>query len=49
MPAPADPGPRRSLDEPPPVGRTWPRVYAFVLGVLALNIVLLYLLMRTFS
>ena len=30
------------LDEPPPVLRTWPRVYRFVLGYLAALIALLW-------
>jgi len=31
------------IDEPPPVLRTWPRVYAFVLCYLAVVIGLFYL------
>ena len=36
-------------DEPPPFLRTWPRVYAAVLGWLALLIVLFYLFTRAYS
>jgi hypothetical protein len=36
-------------DEPPPFLRTWPRVYAAVLGWLALLIVLFYLFARAYS
>lgn len=36
------------VDEPPPLG-TWPRMYAVVLGSLALWILLFYAFMRVFS
>lgn len=49
MPAPADPSLQRPVDEPPPVGRTWRRVYVFVIAALVVNIVLLYALTRAFS
>jgi len=37
------------LNEPPPVGGTWRNVYLFVVGALAVVIVLLYALTRVFS
>lgn len=40
---------RASIDEPPPVLRTWPRVYAVVLAFLALVIVSLYTFTRFFT
>jgi hypothetical protein len=33
---------REVIDEPPPILRTWPRVYAFVLSELAVVIALFY-------
>ena len=45
------PGPeqRQIVDEPPPILGTWPRVYAFVLGFLAVVIVLFYLFTRHYA
>jgi hypothetical protein len=37
------------VDEPPPVLRTWPRVYAFVVGYLAVLIFLFYLFTKRFA
>jgi hypothetical protein len=37
------------IDEPPPVLRTWPRVYAFVVGYLALLILLFYIFTKRFE
>ena len=36
-------------EEPPPFLRTWPRVYAAVLGWLALLIILFYVFAKAFS
>jgi hypothetical protein len=36
-------------DEPPPILKTWPRLYAAVLGWLVVLIVLFDLLTRTFN
>ena len=41
--------PHESDGEPPPFFGTWPRVYALVLGVLALLIVLLWALTRAYA
>jgi len=38
--------PSAPIDEPPPVFGTWPRVYGFVLGYLAMLIALLWLFTR---
>lgn len=40
---------RREASEPPPVLGTWPRLYAVVLGWLAVLIVLFYLMTEAFS
>jgi hypothetical protein len=37
------------VDEPPPVLGTWPRVYAFVVGYLAVLIALFYLFTKLFE
>jgi len=37
------------IDEPPPFLGTWPRVYAFVIGWLAVVIVVFYLFSRAFA
>jgi hypothetical protein len=37
------------IDEPPPVLRTWPRVYAFVVCYLAVLIFLFYLFTKRFE
>lgn len=39
----------RQVDEPPPVGRSWRNVYAFVIGALAVTIGVLFALTRAFS
>ncbi len=36
-------------DEPPPIFRTWPRLYGAVLGYLAALIALFYLFTRIFE
>ncbi|HEU5163845.1 MAG TPA: hypothetical protein VFV54_11905 [Thermoanaerobaculia bacterium] len=36
-------------EENPPVGRTWPRLYAIVLGVLALEILIFYWFTKAFA
>ena len=41
--------PHESDGEPPPFFGTWSRVYALVLGVLALLIVLLWALTRAYA
>ena len=44
-----DPGdPRSTLDDRPPILRTWRAVYVVVLGTEALLILLLYLMTRAF-
>ena len=35
--------------ENPPVGGTWPRLYAIVLGVLAIEILIFYWFTRAFA
>jgi hypothetical protein len=40
---------KRVIDEPPPVLRTWPRVYAFVVCYLALLILLFYIFTKRFE
>ena len=40
---------KQVIDEPPPVLRTWPRVYAFVVSYLALLIVLFYVFTKRFE
>ena len=47
----SQPEPRDSNQEadPPPIFRTWPRLYALLFGELILIIFLSYLFMRTFS
>ena len=37
------------VEEPPPVGRTWPRLYAAVLLFLALEIIVFFMFTRAFS
>lgn len=37
------------VDEPPPVGRTWKRLYTIVLTALAAEILLFYWFTRAFS
>ncbi len=39
----------RPKDEPPPIGGSWRRLYAAVLGWLALLILLFYLFSRRFA
>jgi hypothetical protein len=46
---PADAPMKPVIDEPPPFLGAWPRVYAFVLAVLAAVIVLLFLFARAFA
>ncbi|MCS6951225.1 MAG: hypothetical protein RMK57_11115 [Bryobacterales bacterium] len=41
--------PEVSIDEPPPVLGTWPRLYLAVAGWLAFQIVVFYLFARTFT
>ena len=41
--------PRQIADEPPPVLKTWPRVYTFVVCYLAVVIVLFYWFTRHFA
>ena len=36
-------------EEPPPIGRTWPRLYAAVLGFLAFLIALFYAFTKAFE
>jgi hypothetical protein len=40
---------RPDVDEPPPIGGSWGRLYAAVLGWLALLILLFYILTATYS
>jgi hypothetical protein len=40
---------KRVIDEPPPVLGSWPRVYAFVVGYLAVLISLFYLFTKHFA
>jgi len=37
------------MNEPPPIGKTWSRLYAAVLGVLAIEIVLFTLFTKFFQ
>jgi len=37
------------MTEPPPILKTWPRLYAAVLGTLAVEILLFYALTRAFA
>lgn len=37
------------LDEPPPIGRTWNRIYAIVLIALGFEILLFYWFTRAFA
>ncbi|HEX6545006.1 MAG TPA: hypothetical protein VF023_01785 [Bryobacteraceae bacterium] len=41
--------PKPVIDEPPPILRTWPRLYSAVLGYLAALIAVLYTFTRWFS
>jgi hypothetical protein len=36
-------------EQPPPIGKTWRRLYALVLGFLALLIALFYLFTKAFA
>ena len=41
--------PEHEIGEPPAVGRTWTRLYAFVLLNLAVLVILFYLFKRAFA
>jgi hypothetical protein len=43
------PSGREAPDEPPPLLKTWPRLYAAVLAYLAFLIAVFYLFTRAFS
>jgi hypothetical protein len=45
----ANPVNPRDVDEPPPVGKRWSYVYAFVLGALGVTIALLFVLTRSYA
>ena len=36
-------------DQPPPIGKTWPRLYAAVLLFLALQVIVFYVFTRAFQ
>jgi hypothetical protein len=40
---------RGTIEPPPPILKTWPRLYAAVLLFLALDVVLFYLFTRAFA